>query len=252
MGPTTVRRAIVTGASRGIGRSLALRLARDGVEVIAVARTAAALAELAREAPGRIVPEVFDLADTGAFVARLRALDRASPVDLVIANAGAGPTGEAAPWSWESVGEALHTNLCGAAATVTALTDAMVARGSGQLVAIGSLSSFAALPRAAAYCAPKAGLRMLMGCLRLDLAPLGVRVTMVNLGFVNTSALDRATHPLPGLMQPDAVADAVVRRLADDPAEIDLPRGLALAARGAAALPASLLGPIQRALVKLR
>lgn len=250
--PATPRRAIVTGGSRGIGRALALALARRGVQVVAVARSADGLGALVADAPGRITAEVLDVGDAARAVARLRAIDREAPVDLVIANAGVGAGDGATPWSWEAVGEAFHVNFCGAAATLTALTDAMAARGGGHLVAIGSISSFGALPEAEAYCTPKAGLRMLMECLRLDLAPRGVQVTMVNLGFVRTAMVARSRHAMPGLMEPDEAAAAILAGLAGAPAELDIPRGLALLARGVGALPRPLRAAIQRALARAR
>lgn len=245
-------RAVVTGASRGIGRALSAALARDGAEVVAVARSAEALDALAREFPGRVRPEALDVSDTARLVERLRALDREAPVDLVIANAGLGPPAGADPWSWEALGDVFHVNLCGAAATLTALSGAMAARGRGHLVMVGSLSSFGALPEAEAYCAPKAGLRMLMDCLRLDLAPRGVRVTTVNLGFVRTAMVAGSKHPMPGLMEPDEAAARILRALPRAPAEVDIPRGLGLAARAVAALPRPLHALVQRAAARLR
>ena len=188
------------------------------------------------------MPEALDLSRPAEFVERLPAMDRESPVDLVIANAGAGARPGVSPWSWEAVEEAFHTNVCGAAATLTALTDAMVARGRGHLVAIGSISALGPLPAEEAYCAPKAGLRMLAACLALDLVPRGVHVTIVNLGFVRTAMVAGSTHPLPGLMEPEDAALAVLRAVNEKRREVDVPRWLGGLARAAGVLPDSLRG----------
>ncbi|MEJ7733133.1 MAG: SDR family NAD(P)-dependent oxidoreductase [Polyangiaceae bacterium] len=184
------RTALITGASSGIGRGLAERLAAGGVHVVLAARREALLAEVAAGITargGKARAEVLDVSDTEKTVAVVRAVDaELEGLDLVVANAGVGAPqaaeGQTVSFEWENLAGAFHTNFCGAAATLTAALPRMVARGRGHLVAIGSLASFGALPDAAAYCAPKAGLAMLLECLRLDLRGTGVKVTSVHGG----------------------------------------------------------------------
>lgn len=182
---------------------------------------------------------VDDAGDTEAHVRRIRALDvESGGLDLVIANAGVGvPAGQAPAYAWEAVRDAFHVNFCGAAATLTATLPSMVKRGRGHVVGIGSLASFGALPGSAAYCAPKAGLAMLLDCLKIDLEGTGVAVTQVNLGFVSTRMVAHATHPMPQLMSADRAAERIARRLASRPGVITLPRTLAALARGLGAMP---------------
>lgn len=233
--------ALVTGASRGIGRALAERLAQAGTHVWLVARGREGLEEVAAgivAGGGRASLRVADAGEPQAMAEAVRAIDHDSGgLDLVIANAGVGARGAGAAYAWETLGPAFVTNFAGAAATLTAALPAMVARGRGHLVSSGSISSYAALPAAAAYCAPKAGIDMLLDCLRLDLAGSGVHVTNLRLGFVRTGMVEHSTHPLPQLLEPDDVARLVVRRLARAPREIVLPRALGFGARSAAALP---------------
>ncbi len=234
-------RAVVTGASRGIGEAVARALAARGAEVVLIGRHEATLAPIARaiaQAGGRARVLALDVADAGRAVAALRALDAEAPVDLVVANAGVGaPAPDALPYAWETIERAFHTNFCGAAATLTALAPAMVARGRGHLVGIGSLASFGPLPGSAAYCAPKAGLAMLLACLRLDLAGTGVSATTVNLGFVRTAMVARSTHPMPQLLEPGEVAARLVEALPRRPRTLTIPRGLGAAARLLALVP---------------
>ena len=102
--------ALVTGASSGIGRSLALALARSGCAVVACARHEAGLKTLAEEIRrdgGRCLVEELDVADTVRTVERIRALDGAHRFELIVANAGVGAREGVAPWTWEALGLSL-------------------------------------------------------------------------------------------------------------------------------------------------
>lgn len=234
------RNAIVTGASFGLGEGLTRALVARGVRTVGIARSADALAALQAELGERFVPCCLSVDDTDALVAKLRELDRElGGIDLVIANAGVGAAREHPAFSYEATRDALHTNFCAAAATLTALTGAMAARRRGQLVAISSLSSFAALPSALAYSAPKAGLNMVCDCLRIDLAPHDIAVTNVYLGFVATRMVAASTHPMPQLMPVDEVVAQIVERLPSRPATITLPKLLGAGTRLLATLPES-------------
>lgn len=244
---------VITGASRGIGRALALALAGPGVDLFLAARDADALAEVAtfaRKRGANAEPLVLDVRDTEATVRALRAVDaRAGGIDVVVANAGAGAASrEAPPYAWETIEDAVRTSFVGAAATLTAVLPAMVERGRGHLVAMGSLASYGPLPGAASYCAPKAGVDMLLETLRLDLVGTGVAVTNVRLGFVRTRMIEKSTHPMPLTMSPDDVARAIAARLPDRPREIVMPRSLALAVRAMGLLPRPAKETIVRAL----
>jgi short-subunit dehydrogenase len=254
---TRYRVAVVTGASSGIGRALARSLAAAGAgTLVLVARRRAELeqaAEEVRAAGGRAIVEPLDLADTELAVARLRCLDRElGGLDLVVANAGVGAASGADPLAWETLRAPFHVNFCGAAATLTAALGGMLARRRGHLVGVGSISAYGALPGSAAYCTPKAGLTMLLDCLRLDLLGSGVDVTHVRLGFVRTAMVAHSTHPMPQLLEPGPLADEIAARLPSAPREIVLPRTLAAATRIVAAAPAPLRELVLRAVRAVR
>lgn len=228
----------MTGASFGIGEGLTRALVARGVTTVGIARSADALLSLRAELGEKFVPCCLSVDDTDALVGKLRALDdELGGVDLVIANAGVGAAREHPPFSYEATRAALHTNFCAAAATLTALTAQMATRRRGQLVAISSLSSIAALPSALAYSAPKAGLNMVCDCLRLDLAPHGVAVTNVYLGFVATRMVASSAHPMPQLLPIDDVVAHLVERLPGRPATITYPKLLGTGTRLLGALP---------------
>ena len=246
------RTALVTGASSGIGRSLAVGLARSGTLVVLAARRQSLLEEVAAQihrAGGRAVVAPLDVADTEATVARLRELDaQLEGLDLIVANAGVGvggPTG-GPTYAWEAMRGALHTNLCGAAATLTAVLPQMVARGRGHLLAISSLASFGALPGSASYCTPKAGLSMLTECLRLDTLHTGVAVTTVHVGFVKTPMVEKSTIPLPLLWSSERAAAYILQRLPLAPCVIDFPWPMVLLTKLLAALPTAVRDAIMR------
>ena len=151
-----VRRALVTGASAGIGLAVAQRLAARGVEVWMAARGRERLereVDAIARAGGKAHALVLDVADTEATVTRLAALDaEAGGIDLVVANAGLAGARGAIPLpktAWPDVRDILHTNLLGAAATVHPFIVPMVARGHGQLVGISSLGADCPIARSA-------------------------------------------------------------------------------------------------------
>ena len=223
---------MVTGASSGIGRALSIELAKTGCEVFVAARRRRALVALTKTITER------DVGDTAAAVAAIRTVDQESGgFDLIVANAGVGPPRDAVAHSWEALAGPCHINFTGAVATLTAVLPRMVERQRGHLVAIGSLSSLGALPGSAAYCAPKAGLAMLIDCLRYDVADQGVCVTNVFLGFVDTPMVAHREERMPQLMQPQGVAKDLVRLLRKRPPSIALPQPLAAATRALGALP---------------
>jgi short-subunit dehydrogenase len=236
------RVALVTGASSGIGQALAERLAADGTLVVLAARRAERLHQVAEgiEADGgRARVEAMDVADTTATVARIRALDaELGGFDLVIANAGVGMKTKGGPsYAWEAMAGACHVNFCGAAATLTAVLPQMVERGRGHVVGISSIASFTPIPGRGGYCAPKAGLSMLIDCLRLELAGTGVAATAVHPGFVRTAMTAKSKGPMPFVMEAAAAAERIVRDLPGEPATIDFPWQLATAARLGGSLP---------------
>jgi short-subunit dehydrogenase len=250
------KHVLITGASQGIGRAVALAFANKGAHLHLIARNVDALRKVQDQVRmQRSSAEIYpgDVAKTEALVAQLRAIDHAcGGLDLVIANAGVGAADQkVAPYVWENIRDAFHTNFCGAAATLTAVLPEMVRRKRGHLAFIGSISSYGALPAASAYCSPKAGIDMLLECLRLDLQDTGVAVTNVRLGFVATDMTKDAQHPMPMMMSPESVGTQLVKQLAHAPGEIVLPKLLGLGAQAASFLPSKLKGMSLKRLQKL-
>lgn len=221
---------MVTGASSGVGRALAVALAARGARVGATARRGELLDELARQvraAGGTIATAVADVADRDALHAAMRSLEAVhGPTDLLIANAGIShPTGAAA-MNVPGVEEVLRVNFFGVVYAVEAVLPGMLARGAGHVVGVSSLAAFKGLPGAAAYCASKAAVNNYLEGLRIELRRSGVAVTAVCPGFVNTPIV--ANNPtMPFLMEPAAAADRILNALPRRPGLYRFPRRMA-------------------------
>jgi short-subunit dehydrogenase len=180
----------ITGASSGIGRSLALHLASQGEIIAAVARRKPLLDTLVEEitrAGGRALAVPCDVTDrTRVFAAVEEAQAVLGPIDRLIANAGGGEPTFVDTFDAAHIRRVFTLNVEGAANCIEAVLPAMLRRGEGHIVAVSSLAAYRGLPSAAAYSAAKAALSNMMESLRIDLKPRGVAVTLICPGFVRT------------------------------------------------------------------
>jgi NADP-dependent 3-hydroxy acid dehydrogenase YdfG len=246
--PSTV---LITGASSGIGRALALEYARGGARVVLCARRESELEETAaasRALGGFASCIRLDVTDVDAVAEAVRRADRdLGGLDMVIANAGRGDTKLSTRLTWDDVGAVFDVNARGAMATLLAAIPVFLAQKHGHLVGITSLAGVRGLPTSAAYSASKAALSVFLESLRIDLAPTGIRVTDVQPGFVATSVAQEATHPVPFRWPVDRAARHIVRRLETSPAVVAFPWPLVLATRFGRMLPAWLYDRVVRA-----
>jgi len=209
--------ALVTGASRGIGAAVAERLAGRGADVWALARTTGAIEALAARIGGHPLPA--DLTDD---VAVWHALDRlqeelGGPPDLVVNAAGVFSLGACASESVGAFDLNLAVNLRGAFLVVRALLPAMLSRGRGTIVNIGSVAGRKAIAGNASYAASKFGLRGFHEVLLEELRGSGVRASLVEPAATDTSLwdpldpdLDPALPDRSAMLAPDDVAEAVL------------------------------------------
>jgi short-subunit dehydrogenase len=206
---------LLTGASSGIGRSMAVILGRRGASIGLLARREDELEVVAAEvvkAGGKALVLPTDVTDAVAVVnaaAKLR--HEFGPIDVLVANAGIGTAGYGRELNADETNQVIRVNLMGAVNSVAAVVQEMVARGSGQLVAISSLASYRGLPKSGAYCASKAGLSALFESLRLDLTGTGVDVTIIHPGFIKTPLTAGREAQMPYLMELDDATEKMVR-----------------------------------------
>lgn len=216
------QKALLTGATGGLGRAIAQALAARGAILLLSGRKGEALEALAAELPGeghRAFPS--DLAQPGA--AEKLATD-AGEADVLVANAGLPGAGWLSDFTPEQVQRALRVNLEAPMLTAQALFPGMVERGRGHLVFISSLSGKAPSPRTAIYNATKFGLRGFALGLRADLNPLGVGVSIVSPGTIREAGMyaDSGAPPITGLGtgSPQQVAAAVLKAIEQNKVEV--------------------------------
>jgi len=179
--------ALVTGASSGIGYEMSVQLATSGVRVIAVARRRDRLEELARQFKN-VEALVADLTtDSGLVTVEARILDAsATPIDLVVNNAGFGSSGLMHEVDADRLSREVQLNVGALTRLSHAAIRAMVPRGRGYLLNVSSVASFQASPKLAVYSATKAYVTSLTEALHEEMRGTGVRVTALCPGLTRT------------------------------------------------------------------
>lgn len=248
------RVAWCTGAGKGIGRSTALLLASRGWTVAASSRTAAdlaALCEVAAQQGGRIHAYPLDVTDAQANGACVAAIESAlGPIGLGILNAGTHRPSPAQPFDAAIFRNLMETNFFGAVNGLAALLPRLLQRGSGQVAVVASVAGYRGLPSAAAYGASKAALINMCEALRPELDRAGVRLSLVNPGFVRTPLTDQNDFSMPFLMEADAAARRLVDGLESGRFEITFPRRFTWGLKLLRCLPYVLYFPLTRRLVR--
>jgi NADP-dependent 3-hydroxy acid dehydrogenase YdfG len=209
------RTAVVTGASRGIGRAIAKRLSRD-YRIVATARTRGALDALAAEIAaqgGTCTPLALDLRDGSAVAAALGAVD----ADVLVNNAGVmtkKPFLELTPAEWH---EMVDVNLNALYHATHAVLPGMVSRGSGHVVIVGSIAGRSAFVGGTCYAATKHAVMGFSESLLLEVRSSGVKVSVVMPGSVATEmAANEADASW--MLGPEDVAESVAHVVATPPA----------------------------------
>jgi len=227
IGPGTV--AIVTGATRGIGRATARALDERGALVGAIARSEDELKALADELE-RAVPVRADVSDREALESAISGFAAdAGPVQLAVANAGLTQTLPFVDLEAEKADEIIRVNLLGTMNAVRAVLGSMMDRGRGHLVVVSSGAGLRAFPWAAVYGASKAGQKAFAEALRHELSGSGVSLTTVYPGEVKTSLHAHEMERMPDwyrpsdAIPPEVVAEAIVHGVLEDRREVHVP-----------------------------
>ncbi len=223
--------AWITGASSGIGAAVALELARRGWTVAITARRLELLEEVALQGaglPGRIVAHAGDVTDPEAMRAVVEGIESVhGPIALAFLNAGTAQGNRPDALDAVTFERIFAVNLFGVVRGLAALLEPMGARGKGQIAVNASLVGYGGLPGSGAYGASKAAAIHLCESLRFDCDRLGVRLQLVNPGFVDTPMTRRNTFRMPLLMTDETAAARIVDGFVRDGFEIVFPRRLA-------------------------
>jgi 3-oxoacyl-[acyl-carrier protein] reductase len=190
-------RALVTGASRGIGRAVAQALAERGATVGLAARSTSELKALARELPGSHHPLTCDVALPASIATAIEEFAEANGgLDLLVANAGIAYYEPIVTQSLEKIEQMTEVNWLGTVYTVKAALPYLL-DGGGHIVVMSSGAGLRGFPGAAAYSATKAAQRMFAEALRHELSGTGVSVTTVYPGEIRTSLHDHEGTQMP-------------------------------------------------------
>lgn len=213
------KRVLLTGATGGIGQAIARELSGKGAQLILTGRRVDVLEELASELKAATV--AADLAQV-ADINRL--MTEADEVDILVVNHALPASGLVLDLSADEIQRMVTINLLAPILLAQKAAGAMVSRGSGQVVLVGSLSSKAATGGSALYNATKFGLRGFALAFRQDLHDSGVGVSLVMPGFVSDAGMFHETGLEPpagmGTVTPEQVAHGVIKAILKDRAEV--------------------------------
>lgn len=236
------RHAVITGACGGLGQALARELVADGALVTLVGLNRSALQTLADLAPERIAIHTADVADSPAMQAvAADALARAGLPDLVVANAGvAGGMDTAQTDDLAVMRRMLEINLLGPATTFQPFVQAARQTPGARcaLVGVASIAGWRGMPGNGAYCASKGGLIRYLESLRAECRDTGLSVHTVSPGYLRTPLTAGNRFAMPGLMDADVAARALLQGVAHGREHIVLPRHIGWLSRMLACLPA--------------
>ncbi|EKF20983.1 SDR family NAD(P)-dependent oxidoreductase [Nitratireductor pacificus] len=220
----------ITGASTGIGRALALHLARQGFTVAATARAEDNLGSIAKEEnalKGRIFTFPCDVMNEAGMERTVIAIEKKlGPISLAVFNAGAYLPVRGDRLETTNFVRSYQINVFGTLNGLVPVIDRMRDRGYGQIAVMGSVTSFFGMPSAAAYGSTKAALNNMIEALRFDLEKMNIRVQIINPGFVATPLTDKTTFRMPALLTVGDASRRIAAGLQRGGYEISFPRRL--------------------------
>lgn len=236
---------VVTGASSGIGASVAIALGRRGAHVGLMARRECELAEVARAveaAGGRAAVAVTDVTEPEAVSDSLTLLEaQLGPVYGLVANAGVGEQSRRPQISLARDSRTIAVNVMGVIHALAAVQPGLLERREGFLSAVSSLAAWVSIPGGNAYGASKAAVSSYMKALRSQMVPHGVTVTTVHPGFVETPMTAVNKNPMPFMVKADKAGEIIVRGLERGHKNVNFPAPMVAIVRFARFVPEWLL-----------
>ncbi len=232
----------ITGASSGLGAALAHTYSAVGAQVALTARSRDRLEACAAALPlpgdGSVYPA--DVTKRDELFDAISAIEKSAPIDLAILNAGTYIPTNLDDWNTKTIRALFDTNFFSVTTCIELLLPYMRARGRGHIAVVASVAGDIGLPYAASYSASKAALNRICQSLRPELEREGIRISVINPGFVRTPLTSRNAFPMPFLIDADRAADIIRRKLARGCFNIRFPWRMSVAMRLLAVLPPSL------------
>jgi short-subunit dehydrogenase len=232
----------LTGASSGIGESLALEMARRGARVALTARRAEVLELLAariKESGGAAWSFPGDVTNLDQMKEVVRHIEAAvGPIDLAIPNAGTHVFTKPEEFNSQQYLDLMNINYGGMLRCIEAVIPGMLQRRKGYIAPVASLAGTRGLPRAAAYGASKAAMNHFLESIRFHLIRHGIAITVINPGFVKTPLTDKNDFKMPFLVDPEESARIVCDGLERCKRDISYPWQMNLIVKFGRLLPA--------------
>lgn len=213
--PLTV---IITGASDGIGKAIALSFAKRGARLGLIARRKELLMKVAEECKEGGSPQteiaVLDVTDSAIQRDGLTLLENTlGPIDFFIANAGKDTELKIRTDNAQAIKELFDLNVHAAIDGIEFMKPKMIYRGHGSLCVVTSVAGSRGLPFAGPYCATKAAMHAYLESLRFEMEPLGIKVQEIAPGFIRTALTSGNEFPMPLLMEVETAGDIFVTKL---------------------------------------
>lgn len=242
----------ITGASSGLGQALATEAAAPGITLGLVARRNNRLLEISeplREKGATVYLYPGDVRDGGFLKEAAGDFEtRAGTPDCIIANAGIRGALDDNPDRRQDE-DIMDTNYHGVRNTILPFVPILKHAGRGTILVISSLASFLPLPGAGGYCASKSAINTWCGSLRYELKPFGVRLTIINPGFIRTEMTRDNPYPMPFVMEAGEAARLILRKATGSRAVVSFPTPLAWGLGFLSILPAALRESILTAIL---
>ena len=240
----------ITGASSGLGKSLAQLMAQKGWQVAASARNEEELLVLedwSDPLKGQIHAYACDITDMASLEAVLARINSdLGPVEMAVLNAGTHMPVKAIEFRASAFRPLVEVNLMGAVNCIDVLLQDMVARGQGHIAVVSSVAGYRGLATSSAYGMTKAGLINMCEALKPELDRENIKIQVICPGFVRTPLTDKNNFPMPFLMEPEAAAKAFYQGLMSRKFEVIFPWQMRLVMKTLRLLPNWLFFPIAR------
>jgi short-subunit dehydrogenase len=249
------KRAIITGASSGIGAALARELSKRGWSLALLARRGDLLNELNDELKRElrescsVVCDVTDLASVREAVRKSEEL-LGGPFDLAIANAGISVPTWATKFNVDDAERIMRVNVIGMFYLFDAVVPSMVERKSGRFVGIASIAGLRGLPSASVYSASKAAMQNFLEASRVELAHAGVGVTIVNPGWVDTPIIEKYKGRVPFLVSAPKAARIIADGIEAGKRTVEFPLPMSAVMRLIRVMPAAIYDRVLRPYAK--